>query len=233
MAQMIGGAQMTGKVGAQVHGVGGTVRRLRVATNKNSVRQNGARSRLALLSTQYRGLTDVEQNNWDQAALNYPRVNKAGISRRLTGSQMYVQCNGLAAAITGQLGKTTPIQLDYPSAPKEVSPTQMLSADEELLVSFSGTLTANERLVIYASRGQSLGTRRATGMKLIASLATADIVTVVGPPATYKSNLQGEYIAVFGNGQSGVVVFLEAHIININELIKRPAGSCYTRTIAF
>lgn len=233
MAQMIGGAQMTGKVGAQVHGIGGTVRRLRVAPNPNSIKQNGARSRLSLLSTQYRGLTDVEQNAWAQAALNYARVNKAGIARKLTGSQLYVQCNGLAAAITGQLGKTTPVALAAPPVPREVSPTQMIGSTEELLVSFSGTITTNERLVIYASRGQSTGTRRATGMKLIASVGTAELTASIPVPGTYTTNLTNEYMAVFGNGQSNVTVFMEAYIVNINELVKRPAGSISVRTIAF
>jgi len=230
MAQRIGGAEFTGKIGSNVHGVNGVVRRLRVSPNGQSVKQIGSRSRLSLLSTQYRDLTPAQQDSWKQAALNYPRTNKAGIAKRTSGSQLFIQVNGLALTLKEQLGDGSD-NLTTPPVPTTVSTSQITSVTTGLNLLFSGTVTATEKLVIYASRGQSSGTRRATSMKLIASLKTADIVTVLGPPETNTASLSTEYAAVYGTPQAGLNIFFEAYIVSNLEMIKRPAGSGFTTTV--
>lgn len=230
MAMAIGGATLTGKVGDKVHSINGTVRRLRVAKNGKSVKQVGSRSRLALLSTQYRSLTAEEQDAWKQAALNYSRTNRAGIAKTLTGSQLYIEVNGLAYALKEQLGEDLGGSLT-PPVPTTATPSQVIGLDAALELSLSGEISADERIVIYASRGQSTGTRRSTGEKLIASLAAADITENAGPPITFTSDIATAYAAVYGVPQAGLTIFVNAYIVNVNEMVKRPAGSALARTV--
>lgn len=226
MAQQIGGAQFTGKEGAKVSTTGGVVRRLRIPKNGKSIGQVRARSILATLSTRFRDMPVAEQASWKQAALNYSRTNRAGISRTLTGLQLYVQTNGLAFALKEQIGENEEDkELLVPPVPQFVSGIALLTSGAALEITVNGDLLANERLVIYATRPQSSGTNRATSGKLIAMLKPTDITENAGPPITFTADVLAAYSAKFGAPPVGTRIFLEAYTIVIGEMIKRPAGS--------
>ncbi len=72
---------------------GSYIRSFAKSANKNTELQQIKRNNLATYAAKWRGLTDEERNQWNQATAQYPYTNRVGDVCHYTGFQLFMKVN--------------------------------------------------------------------------------------------------------------------------------------------
>ena len=133
----------------------GQYRRQRsMPTQPRTAPQVAARSRLASMSSGWRGLTDAQRAAWNAFANSFTMVNSLGASITLTGHQAYVKINSVNL-LNGDAAVSTPPALPAFGA---CSATGVDATAATPLVELSGvTPTGSVKHMVYASPQLSSG----------------------------------------------------------------------------
>lgn len=170
---------------------GGSYVRTKVTpVNPQSSDQMLVRSRLAVNSTGWRGLTDGQRAQWSEYAATRPRPDIFGTPKVLTGQQFYMSSNQNLASINLPA-------IDTPIAP----PGYPASILESFEWQASGTMDFNLdvpqgagwAMVVQATTPVSAG--RMFLKNLYREIAVAPVGTGTGPVAY---NIVADYVAKFG-----------------------------------
>jgi len=188
----IGVTDIRGKLGGNVFSKGrsgNTLRNKVVPINPQTSSQIAQRAKLSLLASAWRNLTSAQQLQWNAVAASgmYPKVNIFGDKIQPSGFQLFVNLN-LNILIAGGTQIVVP--------PRQLSLTNItfdsFNADG-LEIAYTGTLGANEVLVIFSTAPMSAGRTRVPKSNLRITTTS----TVVSP-----FSFSTEYDTLFG----GVIV---------------------------
>lgn len=200
-SDIIGDAR--GKLGGNVHTKGrfGAVARAKVSpVQPRSSFQRSVRSRFTAQSKGWSGLlTDAMRAAWESFARANPVKDVFGMTRILTGHQMYVRLNAVILRLGGTALTLPPLSLAI-AEPTSVTVTAVHGTPSTLTTTVTGPPTADECAEIWAARPQSAG-RKFVGSnyRLIATKAAAG-------PGPYSDG--NDYDTRFGSIQLGQTIRL-------------------------
>lgn len=226
MALVIGGAQFSGKIGNKVFLKSGTVRSYAIPTNPATAAQAAVRALVASGSTQYRSFTAGQQDDWHNAALNFPRVNNVGDTYTLSGMTFFTSClmlGQLANAVYPSFLIPTATTPPVPKTSSLATTSSVFSNAIKMQVFQSGSIFADELVMMFATPELSPGITftRPSRYRLIGIYDNTIAVT-----GSYV--ITTDYIAMFGAlPASGTRFFIETFKIRSGEWIKRPMGKAF------
>ena len=179
------------------HNKGGAyIRARKVPTNPTSGKQMATRSRLALASSQWAGLTGAQKASWVTYAATHLYIDSLGSSITLSGQQMYIALAAVALAMGNTPSTTAPATGD-PAAPTGVVVT--LTSPQSISVAFTNTLAAGQRLAVWqcvpGSAGRDPNARQAR-LQLFSSAAATTPVTGTSQFAAAGGDVSNFYVAV-------------------------------------
>lgn len=106
--------KLNGSVGATNKG-GAYLRNKGVTSNPQTIAQQAVRSRFGSLSSSFRGLTVAQINAWNNAAADFPIIDRLGDTRYLTGLGLFVQLNTNLLTIGQPTIENPPVKQSMPS----------------------------------------------------------------------------------------------------------------------
>jgi hypothetical protein len=157
--------------------------------NPQSTQQTVVRNRLTGYTQGWRGLTDAQRLQWNNAVIDYKRTNQFGQQYELTGQTLYVSLN----ANLNNVGATA---LSEPAMPTAITPVASASATAAkgtpaMSLTFTPSpITALHSWLIDATPGVSAGK---SFLKPIYKQ-----IAVLAPAATSPQNLLTAYTTIYG-----------------------------------
>jgi len=204
-------SEIRNKIAATVftkNGAGAAIRNRVTPINRRSPLQTNRRQRLASLSSQWRGLTEVQRAGWNAASGSFPVQDNLGQTIFLTGAQLYNRCNANLLLIGAATISNAPTPTSF----------AILTAGASLPDS-AGTFTqaftptpvpTGFALVIRATGPKSAG---------ISAPSQSDFRFVQSVPAAGASpaNIFANYSALFGDmaGAADQKVFVEMYLMEV------------------
>lgn len=172
------------------------VRGRAIPVNPSSTFQVSVRTRFAVISSAWRGLTSAQRTAWADFGTNITRTDSLGQTYQLNGFEAYfmVNSNKLAA---GDAVITDPILYAVPAALLTLTPT--LTSASFSLAYTTTPLAAGVRSFIYCSPQRSAGRTFENDLRLI---------TVTAAAAASPANILAAYTARFGAPITGNRIFI-------------------------
>lgn len=176
--------------------------------NPNSSFQSQIRSQMSGLSSAWRGLTAVQRSGWDSAAGSgdWPFTNKLGETKNPSGFQLYMRLN-LSLDSAG-----FPTIADVPNkvALSAVTITASVfnisgAVYDDFGVTLSGSISADERVVVGCSGGVSAGRGSWFNFKSLGAFVLTGSNDVA---------ISSEYDARFGFPSAGQKIFAQLFLLN-------------------
>lgn len=204
-------SEIRNKIAATVftkNGAGAAIRNRVTPINRRSTNQTTMRQRLASLSSQWRGLTEVQRAGWNAASGSFPVQDNLGQTIFLTGAQFYNRCNANLLLI----GAATISVAPNPTSFAILTAGASLPNDAGTFTqAFTPTpVPAGFTLVIRATGPKSAG---------ISAPSQSDFrfVQNVAAAGTSPANIFANYSALFGNmaGAGGQKVFTEMYLMEV------------------
>lgn len=194
---------------------GAAIRRRVVGINPRTNVQTFWRARFAQNSQGWRALTAAQRLAWNTAAASgqYPLRSLLGDPFNPTGAGLYSGINNNIISAGGTAISMPPLLVGLGEV--QVSSLTGAAGTPALSLIYTGTLGADERLVIFASYGLSPGRAKGTNFKKLTSS---------GFSSSSPLNLLSSYTAVYGNLVEGTQVFVRAHLVNETTGENRLAG---------
>ncbi len=177
-----------------------------IPVNPNTSAQAQARGFFAQLSTAWRSLTPAQREDWIQLGAQMVRMDPLGVQYNLTGLQAFISVNQL------RLFSGLNVVNDAPplgTAPliSDLAATFSLALGGTHELTWNGTLGANDRLYVFATRPSSPG-RNFFGPR-------EHRLILISPPAqTSPLSILTEYAAKFPGAASGQKVSYRVKAIN-------------------
>lgn len=186
-------------------GGGNYVRRRVRPTNPKSAAQVAQRAKFSQQSQAWRGLTDAERAAWNAAAKSgeFPFKTLLGDSFNGSGSQAFSAVNNMVVAAGGAALTAPPVKVGLGDV--LVSSMSVDTTLGTFTITYSGTIGADEVLMVSATIGVSPGRRRPTNLKLVDLLLAAD---------TSPADIQAAYVALFGLPSTGQRYIIRARLVN-------------------
>jgi hypothetical protein len=179
--------------------------------NPNTTFQQQVRASFKWVSQNWRNLTQNEQTNWNEAAINFMQTNVFGNQFKYTGFNLYMHINKWRKEINQPITNTPP-----PPATPSLVTIQSISAVEAtdtVQISFSATIPANHSAIIYATPPLSNGINFAR--KYFRKLK------VLAAGAISPQDISAEYVNRFGTltGKAGLKIFCNLRIVTNEGII--------------
>lgn len=184
--------------------------------NPRTNSQIARRAALATRSQAWRGLSAANQAAWNAAAASgqFPQKSRLGRTYNPTGSQLYAKLN-LNILLAGGSAISAP-----PTKPSltQILLTTLTAADATpaLSLAFSGTLGANEALLVYATGNLSPGIFRPGDSKYRFLTAYS---------STTPADLLSAFQALYGDPVEGQKIFVKALVVDDQSGVTAQAGS--------
>ncbi len=180
-----------------------TLRAKVVPINVKSSAQVAQRSALSVRSKAWRGLTDAQRDSWDTAAASaeWTQTDVFAIGFQLSGEQLYMKLN-LVISFLGE----TPIVLPPTKATFAAMGLSTLVATAgvaALTVAYTGTLAADQQIMISASPQVSQG---------IMSAKSVSFVNIANDTAATPLNILTPYVAKKGTLVAGKKIFIRMEV---------------------
>lgn len=155
---------------------------------------------MALLSSSWRSLSDIQRAAWNTAAPSFPFLNKFGEAYTGSGFQLYMQCNCNLLAISESAIDAPPLPLPLDNCPPFT--IENISGDPSTL-EIDGTIPAGYSMILSSTGNISAGRVPQPGMyKAIAVLPEGTVFpfaltdafkNVFGPfPGTFNGWFSGK-----------------------------------------
>lgn len=171
------------------------VRGRSIPVNPSSTFQQTVRTRMAVNSSAWRGLTSTQRNGWSDLGLQMSRTDSLGQTYALNGFEAFCSVNNNLAAAGDALLTSAPL-LAIPTALASITPTLTSAA---FSLAFTATpLPAGARVFWY------LGPQRSAGR---AFEGDTRLVNVTAAAAASPSNVLASYQARFGTPVTGNRIF--------------------------
>jgi len=229
-------AEIRGSLGGNVfsRNKGGAYVRQRVKPiNPNTPRQAFVRGLFGTLQSNWRSLTQAQQNTWLAATENYLAVNKVGDVTKYTPLQLYTRCNmALLEAGLSQIDTIpsnpvpgTPISLKGKPHPWDVL-SELISTGTLDFDVPGGSLPSGLYVRVYASGPVSPGinSERSVSMRLIGYYEDTD-VTITGTDG--ELDILADWKDVYGDptvSPGSNKIFARADLIAENRGFGKPIG---------
>jgi hypothetical protein len=161
-------------------------------TNPNSSGQLSQRQKTALISQAWRLLNANVQSDFAALALQYPRINSLGQTYYYSGFQMYMHLslNLPFPSESPLLACPNISQNSFPSITNAYGDVALTPGSKDIQFIFTGTLTANEYLMIQSSGGVSKGLSNCYNYRTISKYL---------PSFVSGTSIMTDYLNVFGN----------------------------------
>jgi hypothetical protein len=150
----LGIADARGKVGghtASANRSGAYIKRKVTPVNPRTTHQGTARSIFGGFSQTWAGLTNGERSAWNAFATSQPVRNIFGVSKRLTGLQMYVRLNTNITNAGGTAIAVPPFSLDITGLTSVTGVATVAAGGTLTITPLPAALGTNELLYIFAS----------------------------------------------------------------------------------
>lgn len=207
----IGITNLSGKAGGSVyaHNRGGSyVRNFAVPSNPQTAAQSAARAAFGAWAATWRTLTQESRNAWDEAAKNFPYVDRFGDSKVMSGENLFISLNRNLQLI-GVSQITEPPTRSGAAGIVSLNPSLELAAGGAAWASgvVDATLTAGAgsgtRYAVYATVPVSAGISYVKNRyKYLGYLSSADVTQDSG------TTLSDLYASVFSLPSEGAKVFI-------------------------
>lgn len=197
--------QISGKVGGQTFGIGKSGQYLKntgTYINARTIKRTGSNTLLALITSQWRTLTQTQRDAWESATSNFPYTNRLGDTEYYSGFNLFTKFNVNRALIDLAI-------LTTPPSPTTVNlPTdfEMTPTTTTFPVFTDEGISDNLYLIYCAppvSQGQSKNKKQ---LRLIYTATASELSTVL--------DIYDEYVEIFGAPLGGTKIFLELKVIN-------------------
>lgn len=201
-----------GKIGGNVFARnkgGAYVRSFTMPTNPQTGKQQIVRQNLASLSADWRVLSPSQRLGWNEAAQDFPQLNRMGEQYFLSGQQLFLKFNAMLAG-AGQskvVNPPNPVELPTITFFVDTVSTTALEIDA------TGSLaTSSEIVIVRATRPVSQGRSNQfrSDFKFVAAYAGDAFDGTIALTSAYESN-----VATLA-GQGGKKIFVEAFVVVIN-----------------
>jgi len=219
-------AEVSGKIGGAVYARnrgGAYVRDWTKPLSSTTSYALAAKSRLTALSQAWQGLTDNQRAAWKAWAQANPVINRLGESRVLSGSQAYVQINGVLGAI-GSSYVDVPPGGTAPAALTSLVVDADIGAGDFDLTYTATPLAADDKLYIQACRVASAGVTYVNNLlRLIGVTASAQ---------ASPFDVESLFEARFGTPNVGDTVHFAVSVVDsVTGLLSQPIrGSAVVTT---
>lgn len=201
---------MKGKISGNVYSKnkGGAYSRVRVVpTNPQTSYQVAVRSRLTDFSQAWRGLTAAQRTGWNNAVVNFQRVNRIGDKHVLSGNALYVSLNKNLADVGLPAISAAPdvTAVDTVSVASAVAD----NSAQTVVITLDAVVPANTSIKVFVTQALSAGVS-SPGTKLRQ-------VAAFNAGASATLTLTTDYLARFGSvGAVGMKIFYT--IIPVSEV---------------
>ena len=155
-------ADIKGTVGGNVFAAnkgGNYVRRYKKPTNANTEKQQNVRSSFGYMAGQWRQLTDIERNSWNEGAVQFPYMDKLGEMRVYSGQQLFNKLNNNLVQLGYPIIETCPTPQSFPEV---VISTIVNTVTDNILgitIAYDGAITSppNFVTIVHATAPMSKG----------------------------------------------------------------------------
>ena len=183
--------------------------------NRNTVKQQGARAILTIVSQAWKCLSEAQRKGWNEGAKNFIRTNVFGDVRNLSGSALFARLNANLLHIGESRIVNCPLPVSVPSV--VTLSGAAVNSVQSMTLTFSPAIDAGVSVEVYATAGLSAGKNFVKSeFKKIATKSSAfetggsiaaDYATVFGavPAAGTKVFVQLKHVDN-ATGQPGAVV---------------------------
>lgn len=197
-----------GKIGGHVaskNRAGAYIRTKVTPVNPSSLAQVNVRQRLATLSSGWRGLTNSQRLQWNNAVSSFSKTDIFGDIRNPTGANLYQKLNNQLAIIGVGAMDVPPLPVAVPSL-SSLTVTQASGGATSLGFAES-PLPAGHTLVLRATPAQSPGKSFVKSEFRIIGLVDAGVATPFVATTQYNTKFGAP-------GEAGQKVFVEAFFVN-------------------
>lgn len=191
--------KLNGSVGATNKG-GAYLRNKGVTSNPQTIAQQAVRSRFGSLSSSFRGLTAAQITAWNNAAADFPIIDRLGDTRYLTGLGLFVQLNTNLLTIGAPSIVEPPLKQSMPSffaatMFPSVDGTDQASAQIDL--SLDAPIAANAyALVVKAAPYHSVSISNVKNkLRMVGASALSAGGTVSLDISTFVTDKYGSFVA--------------------------------------
>lgn len=191
---------------------GGAYFRTKVTpVNVSNVYTAAVRSRLAGLSSAWRGLTAAQRISWNAAVVDFAKTNIFGDLVKPSGFNLFQSINNNLVTI----GESA---LDSPPTPQAVANVLSLSiaadnSDQTLIATFADAIAATEKVKVFATPAMSPGKSFVKSeFRLIDVLTSAD-----ASPAALTTSYLSKFGAIGEVGQKIFVKFVPVSVASGQE----------------
>lgn len=196
-------AEISGKINGTVFSKNryGAYARTKVTpVNRNTVKQQGARAILTIVSQAWKSLTEAQRKGWIEGSKNFIRTNVFGDVRNLSGSALFARLNANLLHIGVSQIANCPLPVSVPSI-DTLSGTAD-NGDQSMTLSFSPAIDAGVSIEVYATAGLSAGK----------NFVKSEFKKIATKTSAFETGntIAADYIAVFGAvPAAGTKVFVQ------------------------
>lgn len=194
-----------GKVGNVVFQGKKTIRKKVNPANPKTTLQVASRAKISSFSKAWGALSESQRTAWGNAAKSgaYSRPDEWGEPFNPTGEQLYIEVNITASLAGGSAISNVPTAATFASI--TLGTLTLTATGSVMTQAFTGTLGANEQLVIFASGQVSAGRMSAN---------ESSYRVIGGYSGASPINFAGNYTTKYGTLAAGKKVFLRIEQIN-------------------
>lgn len=202
-----------GKSGGQVaskNKAGAYIRRISMPSNPSTVDQQTARAAFSAVAVGWSELDESEREAWNSYASSRDFTNVWGEAYKGSGKQCYQSCNSALLNINKSIR-------DLP--PTSASPSAIILTsfdidvdDEEFTLTYTGSVSARETLVVEATAPLSAGTYNAKSK-------FAKIFTKTGTELPTATELWDAYVSKYGEPVEGKAIQVQVYKVNDHGLM--------------
>lgn len=210
-------AEVSGKIGGSVYARnrgGAYVRDWTKPLVSTSSYALAAKARLAAYAQAWQGLTDAQRASWKAWAQSNPITNRLGEPRVLSGSQAYVQINGVLGAIGSSTISVPPTGTAPLALATLVADADIGAGDFDLTYTATPT-AADDKLYIQACVVASAGIRYVTNLYRLIGVSAAAQAS--------PFDVQSLFEARFGTPNVGDTVHFAVSVVDsVTGLLSQP-----------
>lgn len=193
---------ISGKVGGQTFGVGRSGQYLKNTgsyINKQTPLRRLQNSRISYLTGIWRTLNQNDRNAWNNVATNFPKVNRVGDSRILSGFNLFVQFNANRIMHGLQVNNNAPAPYSF----NQFAMDSYVISDGGMVIDFEVT-DVNCFYAIFASNPVSAGaSQNLKGLRLMRTFDGLNLSQTI--------DYSGNYFSTFGRPQKDMRVFIRVY----------------------
>lgn len=195
-----------GKIGGQVaskNKSGAYMKNKVTPTNPQTSFQQARRAILAVLSSAWRALTDIQRTGWIEGSPNYPQTNEFGDTYYLAGNMLYNQLNGNLDTIRVTAISACPT----PAASVAIAIDALINTELAQTIETDIVVPAGFAMVVRATAPFSAGVNNYDTKLRVLSIVVAGATNPVDTYADYEDR--------FGTPVAGQKIGFAIHLVNI------------------